>query len=96
MNFRHIFTRDPSQWVVAMSGLKEVRDVLDATFLSQPLIEFNKENLERITDLIAMRICEVRQAKAPGNSREKAEALSPTAGTGASSQTQMSDGAFIL
>ena len=72
---KELLETDVSSWV-PLSGLKEVRDVREASVLCRILTELTHRRTEKAADLIAMRLRELRYAKATGSSWEKAEVCS--------------------
>ena len=73
---RDLYRADPTAWAAKDGGLKDPRDVKEFAWLTQLLLLLNQRRMERVADLLAMRIRELRFAKSAGNSWEKAEVLS--------------------
>ena len=61
--------------------MKDTRDVRELGLLTHLLLLLNQRKVERVADVLAMRIRELRFAKSQGQSWEKAEvvALTPSA-----------------
>ena len=71
-----LYQTDITTWAATATGLKEVGDMKEVQLLSKVLLEINRDRLPQAVDIIAQRIREVRMAKAPGSSWEKAEIVS--------------------
>jgi hypothetical protein len=94
-NSKTLQETDCTIWATTMSGLKDVRDVKETTFLVKLLLEVGHRRLPQAMDLIAQRLRELRMAKSDGSSWEKASVLSllPTA---LPPNSQIPDTAFVL
>ena len=64
---KELHETDAASWL-PLSGLKEVRDLREAAVLCKILVEFTNRKPERAADLVAMRLRELRFAKAAGGS----------------------------
>ena len=67
---------DPTVWASRETLLKDTRDVKELGFLTHLLLLLNQKRVERLADVLAMRIRELRFAKSAGQSWEKAEVIS--------------------
>ena len=74
---------DVGSWI-PLSGLKEVRDLREASILCRILTDLTHRRTEQAADVIAMRLRELRHAKATGSSWEKAEVVSLLPGSSSS------------
>ena len=90
-----LYTTDPTTWAAREDSIKDTRDRKELMFLTSLLLHLNKMKLERVVDLVAMRIRELRYAKSSGGSWEKAEPIS-LAPSGLPSTTAVPDAAFAL
>ena len=90
-----LYTIDPTAWAVREDQLKETRDRKELMFLSRFLLNLNQAKIERVVDLIALRVLELRYAKSEGGSWEKAAAVS-LAPSGLPSTAAVPDAAFAL
>ena len=77
---KELLETDAASWI-PVSGLKEVRDLREATVLCRILTELTHRRPEKAADIIAMRLREIRFAKTASSSWEKAEAVSLMPGT---------------
>ena len=74
----HLYSVDPTVWASRESHLKDTRDIKEMLLLTHLLMLLNQKKIERIADVIAMRVRELRFAKTAGQSWEKAEVVSLT------------------
>ena len=91
---KELLETDVGAWV-PVSGLKEVRDVREAAVLCRIPTELTHRRTEKAADVVAMRLRELRFAKASGSSWEKAEVCSLLPGTVAGT-TPMPEAAMAL
>ena len=86
---------DPTAWVAHDPVLKDVRDMKECQLLSNIIAEIGLDRLPQAIDLMAARIREIRMAKGPGGSWDKAAAVSLMPGTVPATQG-LPDGAMEL
>jgi hypothetical protein len=94
-NSHELLATDPCGWAASNSELKDVRDLKEVQFLARLMSEVSLGRLPQAMDLCAMRVREVRMAKAASGSWEKAAAISLQA-CPLPSNTALPDGAFTL
>jgi hypothetical protein len=90
-----ILATDSSSWASSFSDLKDIRDLKEVQFLTKIMAEVSLGRLPQAMDLCAMRVREIRMAKAPQGSWEKAAAVSLLSAP-LPSNTALPDGAFTL
>ena len=87
---------DVASWAGSSSNdIKDLRDVKEVMLLGKLMMMIGEGKTSEAVDTMAMRIREVRMAKAPGGSWEKAAALSLLA-TSVPVNTSLPDGALTL
>ena len=92
---RDILSTDATVGATSQSELKDVRDVREIQFLSKLLSDVSVGRLPQAVDHVAMRIRELRAAKLPGGSWDKAAAISPQPQS-VPANAPLPDGAFTL
>ena len=86
---------DVASWALKDGALKDVRDQKELMLLARILSELAHDRLPQLVDIIAMRVRELRAAKAEGGSWDKAGVLSLQPGPYPAAAS-LPDGAFSL
>jgi len=88
---------DMSTWAMntQFHGLKEARDMKEMAFLTKLMLELGHRRIPQAADLLAMRMREMRSAKADGGSWEKAQVLSMMPQS-ISNMAPLPDNGFVL
>ena len=73
-----LYAVDPTVWAARETSLKDTRDVKELMLLTHLLLLCNQRKVERLVDVVAMRIRELKFAKSQGQSWEKAEVVALT------------------
>ena len=77
-NMEVLSQTDISTWAMnsSMTGLSDVRDQKEVILLSTMLVELGHRRYGQMADVLAQRIREIKMAKAPSSSWEKAAPMS--------------------
>ena len=92
---KELSSTDLMMWAQKDGVLKDTRDTKELAFLAHLVTLLNQKRIERLADVVAMRIRELRFAKASGQSWEKAEVLS-LVGSSVPSSTLVPDPGLAL
>ena len=92
-----LYRTDVAAWAMSPlgPGLKDLRDIREVQVLGQVLTHLTSQRIPQAVDLMAHRIREIRAAKAPGGSWDKAAPISLLPGE-VSSSAVMPDSAMTL